>query len=265
MGIELLAGRAFTDADTGDTRSVIVIDETLAERAWPGEPAVGRQLQIEPNAEEDRLAEVVGVVRHVRMHDLTRATLPQIYSAYGQETRNRMAVTLRTAGDPGALVAPAREVLRELDPDLPMADVVEMGRIFEDALGPARFSLSLMVVLAGIALLLAAVGIYGVISYSVSRRTREIGIRVALGAEPGQVRRLVMGRGMGLLAVSLALGAGTSMLLGRWLEAFLYGVQPSDSLTLLGVGGILAGVALAATLLPARRATRIDPAEALTE
>ena len=212
-----------------------------------------------PNA----FAEVIGVVEHVRIHDLTRTTLPQIYFATGQAGLNTISFAVESSVDPVGLAGQVRREIGEMDKDLAITRLTPLTTYLEEGRAQARFSLVLMGVLSALALLLAAVGIFGVISYSVTQRTREFGIRLALGEDPRRTRRSVVIGGMRLVGLSLALGLVASLVLGRLIAGLLYQVRPADPLTFLGIGVLLASVALLACYLPARRATRVDPALAL--
>jgi putative ABC transport system permease protein len=263
VNAQLRAGRYFTDQDLAGTPRIAIVDETLARMAWPGENPVGRQLQVESTGTPNAFVEIVGVVQPLRINSLSRTTLPQIYWPIGQAPWSEMAYALETTVDPASLVPAVRRVVAELDKDLPVSRPLPMYNYVSEGMAQARFSLILMAVLGGIALALAAVGIFGVISYAVSQRTREFGIRMALGETPGQTRRLVMLEGMRWVLPSLGLGLLASLALSRLLAGLLYEVRPGDPLTLVGISLLLALVALFACYLPARRATRVDPAIAL--
>jgi len=199
----------------------------------------------------------------VRIHDLTRTTLPQIYFATGQAGLNTISFAVESSVDPVGLAGQVRREIGEMDKDLAITRLTPLTTYLEEGRAQARFSLVLMGVLSALALLLAAVGIFGVISYSVTQRTREFGIRLALGEDPRRTRRSVVIGGMRLVGLSLALGLVASLVLGRLIAGLLYQVRPADPLTFLGIGVLLASVALLACYLPARRATRVDPALAL--
>ncbi len=263
LDARLLAGRTFTDLDSVGTPLVIMVDETLAKLAWPGENAVGKQLQIQPTGTPNAFAEVIGVVEHMRQHDLTRDILHQIYFSIGQGTPTVMTVAVETSLDPAALVGQVRQTVASMDPDLPVSDLLPMNGYLSEGMAQARFSLVLMSVLGAIALVLTAVGVFGVISYSVSQRTREFGIRLALGEDPRRTRRSVVAGGMRLVLVSIGIGLLGSLVVTRLIEGLLYQVHPADPLTFTGIGLLLSSVALLACYLPARRATRVDPALAL--
>jgi len=263
MNTRLLAGRAFNWDDAVDKPPVIIIDETLARQAWPGRSAVGRQLQLGPTGEANNMAEVVGVVEHERSHDLTRAVRPLIFYPMGQLLPPVVDVVLETGVAPQSLAGAATSLVHEVDKDLAVTRMAPLVTYLSEGMAQARFSLLLMATLGGIALLLAAVGILGVIAYTVTQRTREFGIRLALGEDPRHTRRDVIARGMRLVVPSILVGLGASLLFTRFLGGLLYQVSPHDPLTLGGIAALLAAVALAACYLPARRATAVDPAIAL--
>ncbi len=263
VNARLLAGRSFTDRDVAGTPPLVIVDETLARMAWPGENAVGKRLQVQPTGTPDGFVEIVGVVEHMRINSLSRATLPQIYSPIAQSPEVNIAFVIETSVDPAGLAPSVRRVVSELDKNLPVTRLLPMSGYVSEGLAQARFNLILMAALGGIALTLAAVGIFGVISYAVSQRTREFGIRMALGENPMHTRLSVVLRGMRLVALSLGLGLLASYGLSRLLAGLLYSVSPSDPLTFAGISLVLGVVALLACYLPARRATRVDPAIAL--
>jgi len=263
MNTRLLAGRPFTWDDATGKPPVIIIDETLARQAWPGQSAVGKQLQIGPTGEPDNMVEVVGVVEHERSHDLTRAVRPLIFFSMGQQIPVVLDVAVETRIAPARLLGAVTGLVHEMDKDLAVTRGVPMTAYVSEGMAQARFSFLLMGALGGIALLLAAVGIFGVIAYTVTQRTREFGIRLALGEDPARTRRGVIARGMALVGPSILVGLACSLLLTRFLGGLLYQVSPHDPLTLGGIAVVLALVALAACYLPARRATAVDPAIAL--
>jgi putative ABC transport system permease protein len=263
MDAQLMAGRTFTPQDSAGTPPVIIVDETLARLAWPGENAVGKQLQLAPTGEENAFSEVVGVVEHMRQHDLTRDILHQIYYPIGQGTPTTMTFVVETAMDPASLIPTVRRTVESMDPDLPVSRLVPMSAYLSEGRAQARFSLALMSVLGAVALLLTAVGVFGVISYSVTQRTREFGIRLALGEDPRRTRLSVVRGGMRLVLLSIAIGLAGSLVVTRLIAGLLYEVRPADPVTFAGIGLLLALVALLACYLPARRATSVDPALAL--
>jgi putative ABC transport system permease protein len=263
MNARIVAGRDFTADDDADAPPVAIVDESLARQAWPGQSAVGKQLQVQPTGSPNMYVEVVGVVAHLRAHDLTREVRPQLYRPIGQLTWFQADVVVEAAGDPAALGPEVTREVRAMDKTIALRRMTPLASYVDDAMAQSRFSLLLMAALGGIALVLAAVGIYGVIAYSVSQRTREFGIRLALGEEPGHTRRSVVLGGMRLVGVSMALGLTAALALARLLRGQLYQVAPGDPLTFTGIAALLALVALLACYIPARRATRVDPALAL--
>jgi putative ABC transport system permease protein len=263
MDAKLLAGRTFTYQDSVGTPPVIIVDETLAKLAWPGGNAVGKQLQLAPTGEPNAFSEVVGVVEPMRQHDLTRDILHQIYYPIGQGTPTNMTFVVETTLDPTSLIPTVRHTVNEMDPDLPVSRLTPMSTYLTEGQAQARFSLVLMSVLGAVALLLTAVGVFGVISYSVSQRTREFGIRLALGEDPRRTRLSVVSSGMRLVLISIAIGLVGSLAVTRLIVGLLYHVSPADPITFAGIALLLGGVALLACYLPARRATRVDPALAL--
>lgn len=262
-GAVLVAGRDFTRADGGDAEPVAIIDESLARTAWPDEPAVGKRLQIQPEGDPDSFVRVVGVVRHLRLHDVAREVLPQIYVPYRQTPVRSLSFVVRSSGDPGALVGPARRTLATLDDRIVLDEARSFHALVDASLERARISLWLMVGFGAVALLLVCVGIYGVVSWTIARRTRELGLRMALGAAPGALRRSVLARGLTLVVPSLLLGSLLALLLARSLQGLLYGITPLDLPTYIAVSLLLLAVTLLACWAPARRATRVDPTEAL--
>jgi putative ABC transport system permease protein len=258
VGTRLLAGRFFTDDEPPGR---IIIDETLAARAFRGRSAVGERLQISPTGSQNMFAEVVGVVEHVRMLELGRAVRPQIYRPLiGPPV---VAVAVRTANAPESVANEVRAAVASLDSRLAVDRLQPMNAYIGAALAQSRFSLLLMTIFGALALLLATLGIYGVMAYSLTQRTREIGIRLALGEEPSHIRNLIVRQGMVLVAISLAIGIPVAMLVARALESILYDVSPTDLPTYLQAAGVLGGVALLACYLPARRVARVAPILAL--
>jgi predicted permease len=263
MNAPLVAGRAFTPLDTVGTPPVVIVDETLARLAWPGQLAVGKQLQLQPTGTPNAFAEVVGVVKPLRIHDLTRDVRPQIYFPIGQGTPTVMAVVIETGVDPMSLAPSVRQAVASMDPDLPVTRLEPLTALLAEGRAQARFSLVLMSALGAVALALTAVGVFSVIAYSVSQRTREFGIRLALGEQPRRTRRSVVMGGMRWVAASVVLGLAASLATSRLLAGLLYRIRPADPITYLAIGVLLTAVAVVACYLPARRATRVDPAISL--
>jgi putative ABC transport system permease protein len=262
MGIRQVAGRPFEPADVADRREVAVVDVRMANRLWPGRSPVGERLGIDLFGNALRL-EVVGVVESVRHDDLTAEDRETVYLPQHLFPWVPMTVAVRSAGSPAALVGPVRAEVRRLDDGLPVYAVAPMAEYVASARAASRFTLVLIAVFAGAALLLAAVGLFGVISYSVRQRRREIGIRIALGAQRSSILRLIVGRGLLLILLGLALGLAAAPALSRMLSGLLFEVEPSDPGTFAAVATLLVAVAVAASYLPARRATEVDPTESL--
>jgi putative ABC transport system permease protein len=261
MGIPLREGRDFTDHDDADAPRVVVVNETLARVAWPGESPLGRRLR--PQGSDDWLS-VIGVVGDVKHRRLSEPPQAQVYTAHYQDPKIFACVVARTAGPPLAVADGVRAAIWSVDKDQPVWSVVPMEQVLENALGRTRFLLWLFGAFAAVALLLAAIGIYGVLSYAVAQRTQEIGIRIALGARAAQVLRLVVGQGMALVLGAIVLGLAAAAVLSGLMRSLLFGVTPSDPWTFAAAAGVLALVALIACWLPARRATRVDPVAALS-
>lgn len=260
IGTRLVAGRLFEPSDAGRP-NIIIVDSTLAARAWPGQNAVGQRLQTQPTGSENLYSEVVGVVEHIRAHDLARVVRPQIYTPIGANPR--LYVVIRASLEPGTLGATVRQVMGQLDPELPVDRLRPMTAYVDDGFGPARMNLVVMSMFGVAALMLSAIGVYGVFSYSVARRTREIGIRIALGEQPTHVRNRVMMEGLRMVGISTALGVLAAYVLSRGLSTLLYQVNPTDRLTFGTMPIVLAMVALVGCYIPARRATAVSPLLAL--
>jgi putative ABC transport system permease protein len=257
MGVSLVACRYLTDRDNLDSELAVIINDTFVRRYFPDGDPIG--LRIGLHGEPYR---IVGIVRDVRHTNLRDDPNPGVYVPYAQAPFGR-SMTLVVHSESDAALAITRDAVRQFDPTLPLYDMKTMEQITGESLARMRFSTTLMLAFALVALALAAVGIYGVIAYSVSRRTHEIGVRVAIGAESGEVFRLVLGQGMRLVAVGIILGAAASLGLSRFLGSLLYGIGSSDVLTLIGVALLLSVVAALACYVPARRAMGVDPVNAL--
>lgn len=263
MGISLLQGRLFDQGDHAGTGDVAVINQALADKVWPGESPIGKRVRNLANDSwiyPDRWITIVGVVDNVRHGGLLEETAPEIYVHYLQrpDRAQSSVITLRTSVPPSSVVGAARTRIRQLDPDVPAEFATMSARVVE-SVADRRFTMLVLGAFATVALLLAAVGIYGVVSYTVARRTREIGIRLALGAEPRSVRGLVQRSAMRMTLGGVAVGIAGAFLLSRVLQGLLYGVSPTDPATFAGVVVVLTGVAWLASYIPARRTTRVDP------
>ena len=263
LGIPLVRGRYFSERDAADAPGVAIIDEVTARKYWPSEDPVGKRISFEGDGDDRKWREVVGVVGHVKNRGLEGEARPQYYVPYPQNPFSSMAIVVQAEGDPAALAGTVRGAIQAIDVDLPVYRVTTMERLVADSLAERRFSTLLLGVFAAVALLLAAVGLYGLLSYTVAQRRHEIGIRMALGARAGDVLRLVVGQALWLTLAGIALGLVAALALTRVMAGLLYGVSALDPATFAGVALLLLAVALAACLVPARRATRVDPAIAL--
>ena len=266
IGIPLLRGRSFTSQDTADTQAVVVINRTMAERFWPDQEVIGKRFKIGPSDGSNPWLVVAGVVGDVRQNQLDQELKPEMYVSYNQDRRGfaipRDLVVL-TAGEPLNMAAAVRSEIWKMDKDLPLFKVQTMEQILALSVSARRFNMLLLSVFAALALILASIGVYGVMSYATAQRTHEIGIRIALGAEDRDVLRLVVRQGMILAFVGTALGILAALAVTRVLSSFLYAVTPSDPLTFVVASSLLLAVALGACFIPARRATKVDPMVAL--
>jgi putative ABC transport system permease protein len=260
MGTKLVAGRLFSELDSQPGRTLVIVDESLARRAWPGQDAVHKKLKVQfLGSDSPEWVEVIGVVRHIRNDELDEDGRAQIYFPYQGQNVNDMAMTVRTETNPLALIPAIRREVETLDSGRSVHTFRTMNEYVSDAMAGTSFVLTLFGLFAAVALLLASVGIYGVVSYSVSQRTHEIGIRMALGAHRHDIFRMVLGRGMVFILVGIVLGLAGAWALTRFLASQLYGVGATDPTTFAGTAVVLAAVALLACYLPSRRATRVDP------
>ncbi|HKP88091.1 MAG TPA: ABC transporter permease [Blastocatellia bacterium] len=264
MGIALLKGREFNRQDAQDAPGAVVVSEATARSFWPGEDAIGKRIKLGGYNSDEPWLSVVGVVKDVRQFELDIDPKPQIYLPYSQilylAPRD---LVVRTTGDPLSLAAAVRGEVWAIDKDQPVSNISTMSQIMSRSVARQRFNTLLFGLFAGVALALAAVGIYGVMSYSVTQRTHEIGIRMALGANPGNVLRLVVGQGLKLVAAGVAIGLAFAFALTRLMESLLFGVSATDPATFALISLALVAVALFASYIPARRATKVDPMVAL--
>jgi putative ABC transport system permease protein len=263
MGMRLLKGRGFTAADNPDTARVAVINEALAQRIWPGEDAIGKRLKNGYPEYQAPWREVVGVVTDVKLNGVESDTPMQIYLPLAQEPWGNFSIVARTAGDPLQSAAAVEGAIHTIDKNLPVFAIQSLDQLMGNATRQRRLMLVLLASFAGLALLLAGVGIYGVIAYSVRQRTHELGVRLALGAQAVDVLKLVLTQGLKLALIGMGIGLLAALGLTRWMAALLFGVRPTDLLTFTAVAVIVLLVAALACYLPARRATKIDPMVAL--
>jgi putative ABC transport system permease protein len=261
MGIPVLQGRAFAEQDDAQAARVIMINAALARRFFPGESPIGRKIGI--YFKNGREREVIGVVGDARHSGLDKEAPPQVYVPFGQNPSQYLNLVVRSDAKPAALVAAVRDAVRSIDKDQPIDRITTMPELLAQSVAEPRFYTGLLTSFALIAFALAALGIYGVISYSVTQRTHELGIRIALGADPRNVLKLVLGRGMVLTLIGVSIGLVGSLALTRLMSGLLFGISPTDPATFALATLLLTGVALVACYVPARRATRVDPMVAL--
>jgi putative ABC transport system permease protein len=261
MGIRLVRGRLFDRTDAGNNVRRVIISESMARTYWPNEDPIGQHVIV--NWYDQDPDEIVGVVGDVRQETLEKEVRPSIYWPPSRFAYPFMTVAIRATGDVAAVVPAATDAVHALDPNIPVADVRTMNEIMDISVAQRRMTMLLLGAFAGMALLLAAVGIYGVISYTVTQRTQEIGIRMALGAQRADVLSMVVRQAMGLAALGIVIGAGGALLLTGWMRNLLFDVRPSDPLTFVTVAVLLGIVAGIAASVPGLRATRVDPVVAL--
>ena len=263
-------GRLFTPDDRANSLPVAIVSEAMAHRYWPGQDALGKRFKWGPAQSSRPWLLIVGIVSDVKQSSLEEENRPIAYLPYPQlpanstERGGRNAfLAVRTPGEPSAAVADIRRVVNTMDSELPVFAVRDMNSVLSAIVAPRRFDMLLLAAFAALALLLAALGIYGVMSYTVNQYKHEIGIRMALGAHAGDVVRMVLRQGMTLVFVGIGIGAAAALALTRVMKSLLFEIQPADPPTFVAVSLLLAAIAFAATYIPARRATRIDPIEAL--
>jgi putative ABC transport system permease protein len=271
--LPLLRGRDITAADDAPAPGVVIINERAAARYWPGEDPIGKHVTFDEDKDKKPIwLTVIGIVKNAKQEELKEKPSPEVYLAafqnhdYLESPESHLAyitLVVRTSGDPGALATPVKNVVWSFDHNLPISEVVTMDEVVAATTAEPRFETLLLGIFAGVALALAAVGIYGVMSYTVTRRTHEIGIRVSLGASRSNILMLVVKQGMLLALIGSSVGVGCALLLSRLMTKLLYGVHPNDPLTFGAVAAILITVAFAASYIPARRAMRVDPMVAL--
>ncbi len=262
MRIPLKRGRLFTDQEAAEMRHVVVVNEAFAEKNFPGEDPLGKRVVIHMK-NDNQPCEIIGIVGDSKHMNLDAEVKPMSYWPHPELTYSGMTFVIRTKGEPTAVANAARNVIRALDPEQPVADVRTMESLIGTSVARARFNTLLLTIFAVVALLLASLGIYGVMAYSVAQRTHEIGVRMALGARAGDVLRLVVRRGMALALGGVAIGVIASFALTRLMTTLLFNVSATDPLTFIGIPLLLSLVSLLACLIPARRAAKVDPMVAL--
>jgi putative ABC transport system permease protein len=262
MGISLLQGRNFTEQDRRDTVAVIIVNQRMADKVWPNENPVGKRLMLDYNRGKYAY-EVVGVTGGIRYYGLKVEPRPEVFIPHAQNPYLPMNLVVRTASDPNRLIEPVKTQVREMDPAQAVSNVRTMDTLVSRSVATDRFSMWLLGLLGSLALALAATGLFSLLSYLVSQRTHEIGVRMALGARQRDIFRLIIGQGALLLAAGLAIGLGASFICARLLSSLLFGISATDPLTFIFTPALLSVAALLACYVPARRATKVDPLVAL--
>jgi len=263
LGVSLLNGRDFNDQDSNSSPRVVVVNETFARTFFPNQDPVGRKLKVMRRGGELAPCEIIGVVKDSKYLSLGEPSTPYLFQPLSQNPQPAMSLHVRTVGRPNDAAVAIRRELQSIDPNLPAFNVMSLAENIDISLFPARFGAFLLGVFGFLALLIASIGIYGVMSYGVSERTHEMGIRMALGAQAGDVLRLVILRGMVLALIGVVIGAGLALASTRVVKSYLYDVSATDPLTFGGIALILIAIALLACYIPARRATKVDPLVAL--
>jgi predicted permease len=261
LGLSLVRGRLFTEADTATTQKVVVVDKVLADKYWPGQDPIGKRFS---RGGDEEIALIVGVVAPIKFQSLEEEVKKETYYfPYAQQPANNVILVIKTAGDPTLLTAAVREAVRATDPEQPVYDVKTMQQRMDEVAQTRKAPMVLLSLFSGVALLLAVLGVYGVLAFSVAQRTAEFGVRIALGAQPGDIAGLVLRQGARLVLLGIAAGLVGYLALSSIVGKLLYGIAPTDPATLALAPVVLALAALLACLLPVRKATRVNPLEAL--
>jgi putative ABC transport system permease protein len=263
VGIPLIEGREFTDADRLGAPLTVIVDEEFARRYWPGQPAIGQTMATNGNVDEGPFHTVIGVVGHVRNKGAREAGEGQLYLSALQKQEFSLFFVAQTEGSPSALLSSIRSAVREQDSRLPIAELSTMGEVLTKFTARERFNVLLFTIFGGVALVIASIGLYGVLAFLVTQRVREIGIRLALGGRPADLVRSVLTEGLALTAAGLVAGLGGAFLMGRWMKDLLFEIEPADPVTYGIIAGVMLVVAVLAAIGPARRATRVDPVDVL--
>jgi putative ABC transport system permease protein len=261
MGISLLKGRFFTDADVKGGHPVVIINQSMARQIWPAEEPLGKHIRVSWLNQD--MQEVIGIVNDTKHESLEVQNSMETYMPYAQTPVPDLTLVVRTTGNPMSLVAAIKSQVLTIDKNQPIYNIQTLDTVMSESLSPRRFNMLILGIFAGIALVLAAVGIYGVIAYSVNQRSQEIGIRIALGAQRFDVLKLVVGQGMVLTTVGLVTGLAASVMLTRLISSLLFGVTATDFSTFAIISLVLTSVAFVACYVPGRRATKVDPMIAL--
>jgi predicted permease len=263
MGLSLIRGRLFNEADTATTQKVVVVDKVLADKYWPNQDPIGKRMSRGDDAHPD-ISVIVGVVAPIKFQSLEEDVKKETYYfPYAQQPMNQVIIVVKTSGDPAALTNSVREAVRATDPEQPIYDVKTMSQRMEEVAQTRKAPMVLLSLFSGVALLLAVLGVYGVLAFSVAQRTSEFGVRIALGASSGDIAGLVLRQGARLVLVGIVTGLAGYLALSSVVGKLLYGVAATDPLTLAIAPVVLAFAAVFACLLPVRKAVRVNPLEAL--
>jgi predicted permease len=265
VGVRLLKGRLFSDWDRADSMPVAIVNETMARHFWHGADAIGRRFRPADASPDDPWLTVIGMIADMRREGLEREPIAQVFWPHAQRPVSTADLVVRTAIDPSQLATAVRAGIREVDRRAPVSRIGTLHDRVDASLASRRFQSSLLILFSAIALGLAAAGIYGLTQYTVALRTQEIGIRIAIGAQPADVLRMVLRQGTGMIAAGVAVGVTGALLVSRVLSSLLFGITPTDPLTFATVPVLIAAVAMAACMVPARRAARLDPIAALRQ
>jgi putative ABC transport system permease protein len=265
MNIPVLQGRTFTRGDNEQSRTVLMVNQSLVDKNFSGENVVGRRINFGRTDDNQQPVwlEIVGVVADIKNLELKEPPEPEVYFSTLQGPFQTMSIVIRSNTEPTSLVSAVRQAVAEVDKTVPIADFETMERLVTESVMQPRFNMVLLGLFSGIALLLSAAGIYGVTSYTVTQRTHELGIRLALGAQLGDVLKLILQQGLIVIFIGVAIGLGAAFVLTRLLKTLVFGVSTTDPLTFLGITLLLSLIALIACYIPARRATKVDPLVAL--
>jgi len=263
IGLPLVQGRFFNESDHAKSQPVVIVNAALVRRYFPGEDPIGKRIKFSEPTEEGAWQTIIGVVGDGKQDSLRAEVKPEIYQSHLQRAQDNMTLVVRAVTDPQTLISAVREQIRALDPNLPIYDIKTMQAVMDESVARERFIALLLMVFAALALTLAAIGIYGVMSYSVAQRTQEIGIRLALGAQRRDVLKLIISQGTTQTLIGISLGLAAALALTRFLSSLLFSVSATDPVTFVVIAVLLMVVALLACYLPARRATKVDPMVAL--
>jgi putative ABC transport system permease protein len=263
LDVKLAAGRTFTAQDHADAPRAVIINETLAKAAWPGQDPIGRRMRAGDETSQAPWMTVVGVIKDLRRGEVTRAIRPELYMSSLQVARGTQMLVVRTSGDPAAILPTLRQEVQRMNPQLPLFAAGTLEAELSNTLSQPRFRAVLLAGFAAIALLLASIGIYGVTAHAVSQRTQEVGVRMALGAQRREILTLILRQHLRPAIIGVAIGLAGALALAQYLQSMVYGIGATDPLTLMAMGLTLLAVAVAACWIPAQRATRVDALVAL--